>query len=134
MVVLAKGIEVVPATEKAFGDVELDKWYADIVNTAKVNGIISGDENNNFNPDKQITRQDMSIIVAKALGYTSDGSKYAPFGDLETISDYAVEYVVYLYEKGLLKGDEEGLFLPKNNTRRSEAAVLIYRVLMSNEL
>ena len=134
MIVLAKGIEVVPATEKTFGDVELDKWYADIVNTAKVNGIISGDENNNFNPDKQITRQDMSIIVAKALGYTADGSKYAPFGDLETINDYAVEYVVYLYEKGLLKGNEEGLFLPKNNTRRSEAAVLIYRVLMSNEL
>lgn len=134
MVVLAKGMEVIPATEKVFDDVELDKWYADIVNTAKKNGIISGDENNNFNPDKQITRQDMSIIVAKALGYTSDGSKYAPFGDLETIDDYAVEYVVYLYEKGLLKGDEEGLFLPKNNTRRSEAAVLIYRVIMSNEL
>ena len=134
MVMRARGIEVVPATEKLFVDVDTDKWYADVVNTAKVNGIISGDENNNFNPEKQITRQDMSIIVARALGYISDGAKYAPFGDLETIDNYALEYVVYLYEKELLSGNEEGLFLPKNNTRRSEAAVLIYRMIMSNEL
>lgn len=134
MVVRARGIEIVPATEKLFDDVELDKWYADVVNTAKVNGIISGDENNNFSPEKQITRQDMSIIVARALGYISDGSRYAPFGDLDAIDNYALEYVVYLYGQGLLSGNEEGLFLPKNNTRRSEAAVLIYRMIMSNEL
>ena len=134
MVVLARGIDVVPATEKLFGDVEPDKWYADVVNTAKINGIILGDENNNFRPDDQITRQDMSIIVARALGYTSDGLNYAPFGDLDNIDKYALDYVVYLYEQGLLSGNEEGLFLPKNNTRRSEAAVLIHRVIMSNEL
>ena len=134
MIVLAKNLKMVPATENVFGDVAADAWYADVVNTAKANGIITGDENNNFNPDKQITRQDMSIIVARALGYKPDGNDYAPFGDLDSIDDYAVEYVVYLYEQQLLMGNDEGLFLPKNNTRRSEAAVLIHRVIMSNEL
>ena len=54
------------------------------------------------------------------------------FNDKEQISDWAVDYVNTAVTLGLVKGDDNKNFNPKNGTTRAEAAVVLYRLLYLN--
>lgn len=51
------------------------------------------------------------------------------FIDKDSISDWAVESVKRASMKNILKGDEKGLFNPKNSLSRAEFAAIISRIL-----
>ena len=77
-----------------------------------------------------ITREDMAVIIANALEIKGET---AEFKDETEISDYAKSAVGGLYINGIIKGYEDGRFMPKENAARAEAAVLIYNCIMYME-
>lgn len=55
--------------QSAFGDVTPDAWYKDAVEKAVFMGAFQGDENGNFNPNKNITFQETYTVLARVFGY-----------------------------------------------------------------
>jgi hypothetical protein len=51
------------------------------------------------------------------------------FNDELTISDYAKDAVKELFDKGLIKGSDDGNFYPQNNLTREDFCVVIQRLL-----
>ena len=87
-------IEGEPETEAngAFADVDDGAWYADAVNWAYASGIISGNNENLFEPDEPITKEDTAAILWRAEGSPAvDGAE--DFADETSISAYAAQAV-----------------------------------------
>ncbi len=111
-----------------FSDVTEDKWYAEYVGAAYNAGITSGYDNGRFGAGENITRQDAAVILARAIK-AENSENLSVFNDESDISEYAVKPIKTLFEKGIIKGNETGNFLPKNMLTRAEAAMMIYNML-----
>ena len=113
-----------------FADVSEADYFAKELAIAKENGIVGGIGDNKYAPRSTITREDMMVIVYRALrklGYElKDGDVTAP--DFDSVSDYAKEAVKALMANGLVNG-KNGYIDPKANTTRAEVAVLLKRIL-----
>ena len=64
LIVRAFGFEGEAAS---FADVSANAYYAETVGIAKTLGIVGGVNESDFAPTAEITRQDMMVIVARAL-------------------------------------------------------------------
>ncbi len=121
---------------ESFTDVAKDAYYAAAVAAAKDLGIINGKGNGEFSPTSEISRQDMMVILGRALSATdytdqidkSTGIEIDGFEDASEVSAYAKESISVLLEKGLVAGDGSNLN-PKASTRRAEVAALLYKLL-----
>ncbi len=118
--------------ESGFNDVSENMWYAPYLSAAKRAGIINGRGDNSFGADESITRQDMAKIAYGAVTanknvLTSNAPKNT-FSDNDKIAPYAQEAVNAMQSAGIIKGMENGAFMPAENTTRAEAAVIIYRI------
>ena len=115
--------------EEEFSDVEENDWFFEAVCWAKEKGIINGTSADAFSPNDSITREQLAAISAKYISYkkpelqeTKDIKK---FNDENEISSWAYEYTITLAQLGILTGNENGAFMPKNNTKRAEAAKIL---------
>lgn len=125
MIVRALGIE--NGGETDFSDVDKDAWYAKYVMSAAENGIIFGVDENTFGVGSNITRQDIAVILARAIGAESDNTDENVFADDANISDYAKSAVYTMRKKGVVSGYENGDFMPQAFATRAEAALMVYR-------
>lgn len=99
-------IEGEPETDAngAFADVDDGAWYADAVNWAYASGIISGNNENLFEPDEPITKEDTAAILWRAEGSPAvDGAE--DFTDETSISTYAAQAVDWARVNGIIGGD-----------------------------
>ena len=114
-----------------FADVPADAWYADITETAYSLGLAGGTGAGKFSPNANITREQLAVLAYRLYQYknrTVDGSTESTFADSRDISQYAKEAVSFAQNTGILKGSG-GMFYPRRNTTRQEAAVVLYRLL-----
>lgn len=116
-------------SDYGFADVQQGSWYAPYVSKAYAKGLIKGDENNNFCPDADITRQDMVTILYRALGVDSGADLEVTFTDKDAVADYAYPAVGYFNSHGIVNGLEDGSFAPTRNATRAEAAMVFYKLI-----
>ena len=66
-------------------------------------GVMVGDQNGNFNPDKQVTRAEMAVVMSNLLGLKVEDFKNAsiPFTD---VPEWARPYVAACYAAGVTSG------------------------------
>ena len=126
MAVLASGIYNENASAD-FEDVDMTSWYAVYVASAKKKGLIDGISETEFGVGRNITRQDMAVIIYRALTeskytFTSDRKDFA---DMENAADYATEAIAVLGAEGIINGYDDNTFKPTQFVTRAEAAVLI---------
>ena len=129
-ILLVRAFEKTSDNEENFSDVLATDYFAAELAIARNTGLVGGVGDNKFAPKNAITRQDMMVIVYRALKsegveFEIDEAKYADFAD---VSDYAKEAVSALVSAGLVNG-KNNLIAPQDNTTRAEVAVLIKRVL-----
>lgn len=120
-------------TGSTFTDVKNNAWYTDSIASAYAAGIVSGSGNGKFEPGRQITREEMAIMIYNALKaqlqpIDSDAA-LQQFGDSSKIASYAKTPVAQLTKLGVINGMGDGDFAPKENANRAQAAVMIYRML-----
>ena len=118
-----------------FKDVNGDEWYADYINVAYNAGIVSGDENGNFNPNETISRQDMAVIIYNAglkFNLFAELADYTQFADDAEIADYAKKAVYTLKNSSIINGIGEGYYAPNANADRASAAKIIYELINNN--
>ena len=133
-------LEGKPATdaENPFEDVADGKWYTDAVIWAAANGIVNGVEANIFDPDGEITREQMAAILyryTKFKGLTLNGGDYAEeYPDIDKVSPYAAEAMRWANAEGLINGMGSGnavILAPQGNATRAQVAAIFMRFVQN---
>lgn len=108
-----------------FGDLSTVEWARESINALRLKGIVSGDENGNFNPGRNVSRAEYVKMLVCALGMSGYESGLA-FADVPEGAWY-YDYVMTAAANGLVSGVGADSFGPDMNITRQDAAVIIYR-------
>lgn len=133
MMLLVKTLGLTAEIDSNFADVKPTDYYYEAIGIAKKLGIATGTGDNNFNPRAQISRQDMMVLVARALkvakkiSVAGTADDLSSFTDASKVSGYAVEGVATLIKEGIIQGSGN-MINPRGNATRAETAVIIYRI------
>lgn len=113
-----------------FVDVPKNSWFAPFVYTAKNLNIVNGFSPSKFGAGELITREDLCVLIDRALSYKNikPGATDLIFKD--EISDYAKQSVKNLHKLGVIKGKTETEFYALDHTTRAEVAVILDRILL----
>ncbi|KAI7256833.1 hypothetical protein KC345_g10917 [Hortaea werneckii] len=120
------------ATTVAFSDVKQGVWYTDTIAAAVNAGLVKGSGNGKFEPGREITREEMAIMIANALKdqlQPVDATVLNKFADKSKIASYAQQPVAQLTQLGIINGVDAQKFAPKSIANRAQAAVMIFRML-----
>lgn len=102
-----------------------------VIKAAKL-GIVQGVGWSKFNPQANVTRQEMATMLTRFLKSLNQSLNKpeisAQFLDHADINDWALESIYQLQGFGLIEGDQNNNFLPKNNATREEGVALGQRV------
>lgn len=135
MMILALGEEPYGGSRSTFSDVESKDWYYGYVEKAAEMGLIKGYPEGSFQPQKDLSREEMLTVIVQALGVKPESSTelLAPFASESRISDWARSYVAQAEALGILEHGHmvteknNGLFLDaRGSSTRAEAAVTVY--------
>jgi hypothetical protein len=113
-----------------FQDVTRTDWFAPEIAAAVDKKIVDGMGNSVFAPNKLVTREQASKIMANVLKSMKPEKEVQgmTFVDQPQISKWAQGEVQYLAGMKMVNGYEDGTFRPLNDLTRAEAAALIYRL------
>ncbi|MCK9479101.1 MAG: S-layer homology domain-containing protein [Firmicutes bacterium] len=129
MLMLSLSAEIDENAASDFNDISASDWFALYVAAAQREGIAMGNDRNEFEPNSPITRQDMVVLLYRAMRAGAPQSETAEFRDWGDVSDYARDAVIYLYEKGYVKGIGDGIFGARQNTTRAQAAQILFNLI-----
>ena len=119
--------------EHNFSDVAAGMYYAKAMAWGADKNIVSGYGNGIFAPDKNITREEVAVMIynyAKAMGMdvsNIEGMAVYEFTDYGDISDWAVTAVRFCINAGIISGRTDGSFDPNGFATRAEAASMLIR-------
>ncbi|MBN1322257.1 MAG: N-acetylmuramoyl-L-alanine amidase [Thermoleophilia bacterium] len=132
MLVLWK--EVFPVTKgNTFPDV--DETYRSYIETAVAQGWITGFSNGRFKPYSTLTREQMAIIMVRAMDWEDTAQELSTaqidealsaFADQADISAVARPYVAVAVSEGLF-GGSDGRLLPKEGITRGQFCLVVFR-------
>lgn len=120
------GWELVAPDTPAFSDVAKGEWYYPNVETALKHNVI--DSAGSFNPNAPITREEMAVMLVRALGYHTLAQSAASFGNpfADVVSNAG--YITIASDIGMTKGTSTTTFSPAMTAKREEAAAMLVRV------
>ena len=133
MLLRAYGIDPDASSVDNFADAG-NTYYTNYLAVAKQLGIANGIGNNQFAPDKEITRQEMFTLLYNALTVIGElpegnaGKKLSDFSDASQIAFWAKNAMTLLVETGTVSGSN-GKLAPTDSTTRSEMAQVLYNLL-----
>lgn len=116
-----------------FSDIPSTAYYYQAVGIAKKLGIATGKGDNLFMPKENISRQDMMVIISRAMKISGkqlvgSASDLSGFKDSVKVTDYAVNAAAQLIKAGIIMGND-GKINPNGTATRAETAVILYRML-----
>lgn len=139
--IITRAFSATEKSDKAFSDVTGDEWYADAISEAVYMGAFEGDDNNNFNPENNITFQETYLVLSRIFGFEPyevsgknmllgdyDESVLDVFSDKNELSDWAVNGAKYLVGNGGYAGID-GKLKPGSYITRGEFAMIMDAVV-----
>lgn len=101
--------------------------HTEAAEVLKAVGVMIGDDNGNFNPDKSVTRAEMAVVMSNLLDLNVANYKgTSPFTD---VPDWAEPYVAACYANGITSGASATTYNPNGNVKASEAALMLLKAL-----
>ncbi len=126
MLALTLGLK--PSTAATpFSDVGPADWYAPYVSTAVQAGIVQGLTPTTFGPDQPVTREQMAVLVARALKLTQATTLH--FSDAAEVDAWATSGVEEAVAAGYISGFPDGALQPMGTATRAQAAKVLAAVL-----
>lgn len=116
--------------EHNFTDLK-ENYYIPYITWAYENGIVAGESETKFAPDKAITREQIAAILDRYVNLLHYQLPQAPtlskYNDAAKISGYAKNGMEAMRLYGIIKGDEHGNGLPQYTANRAEGACMLLR-------
>lgn len=111
----------------SFADVPRDLWCRQAIETALVHGAVTT-QTDDFCPNDPITREEMAVMLVRALGYGPisglDLGIGCPFADVRTNQGY----LALAYHLGIVNGTSATAFSPDRSATREQAVVMLMRL------
>ncbi|WP_240416348.1 Ig-like domain-containing protein [Paenibacillus periandrae] len=132
MLVRALGLKA--AFTSNFDDVKKDDYFYEALGISKALGITNGVDDNKYLPSEAISRQDLMVLIARALNTTQHViakgtiNDLKAFKDASSIADYAVESIASLVKAGIIEGSDN-MINPNGKATRAEVAAILFRIL-----
>ncbi|WP_028530603.1 S8 family serine peptidase [Paenibacillus sp. HW567] len=117
-----------------FTDVKASDWYAKDVAAASKAGLILGIGNGKFAPTQKVTRQELAVILDRALKLTGVELKaanpsFTTYTDNAKVAPYAKDSLQSLSKAGVIGSDAGNAFNPTAPATRETAAAALYELL-----
>jgi len=137
MLVKVLNIDTASETEPIFADVPVETWYSRYVSAAFNAGLVNGVSSTHFEPNRNISRQEMAAMIVRALNYKGIDTEVteealnqllSKYKDSSQIADWAKKSLAVAINSGIIGGRTEDSLAPTENTVRAEAAVMIKRL------
>ncbi|MBE6912397.1 MAG: hypothetical protein E7473_07720 [Ruminococcaceae bacterium] len=109
-----------------FTDLGAHAWASDAINSLADKGIIKGTSETTFSPGNNITRADFAILLVRAFEKTSDNTEN--FADVSE-SDYFARELAVARNTGIVGGIGDNKFAPRENIKRCDMMLMVYRVI-----
>jgi hypothetical protein len=135
---LVRSLGLTPdASSAAFTDVKISDWHAGAIGAAVKAKLVDGFEGNRFKPNDTITREQMAVMVTRAIaaaGISSGASagqneSLSKFNDQAAISSWAQEAVADAIEAHIITGLTADTFAPSEKATRAQASVMLKRLM-----
>ena len=111
--------------ENTFTDTENDK-YREYIAWAEAEGIVEGYDDEHFGGDGVLTREMAAAIIYRLTGdKTILRDDKECFIDYGYVSDWAEDAVLWMAEKSIMDGRDDGSFDPKATITRAETAKVL---------
>ena len=112
--------------QTSFTDVPAGAWYAPYVSAAVTAKLVNGTSPTTFSPDEAVTREEMAVLLARALQLPTGGS--ATFTDVGQIGSWALPGVEATVAAGYMQGFPDQTFRPLEAATRAQAAQVLATV------
>ncbi|MBQ7119349.1 MAG: S-layer homology domain-containing protein [Oscillospiraceae bacterium] len=109
-----------------FTDLGNHAWAEDAINSLADKGIIKGTSETTYSPANNITRADFAILLVRAFKKESDNTEN--FDDVNE-SDYFARELAVARNTGLVGGVGDNKFAPRDNIKRCDMMLMVYRVI-----
>lgn len=116
-----------------FPDVDENAEYAEAVEYLKDVGIMRGDDQGNFNPNKTVTRAEMATIICNMLGETENLTVSDAFTDVP-INHWANKYITKAKELGVISGYGNGKFGPNDTVTYAQVLTMLVNSVGLSEI
>lgn len=110
-----------------FTDVDPGAWYHGYLRRAWEEGWVEGTGSGAFEPGRALTRQELAVLLARALSLPPAGEAGPP-ADSGHLADWSRDAVHAVFARGWMVGDG-GRFRPLDPLSREMAAVVWIRIL-----
>lgn len=109
----------------SFPDVPDDAPYSEAAEYLNDVGIMQGDAQGNFNPDRNVTRAQMAALLCRMLGeaenLTTDGTRFTDV----PVDYWANGYIMKAAELSIIGGYKDGTFRPDNTVNYEQAVKMV---------
>jgi hypothetical protein len=133
------GVQLGEHTGSSFNDVRPDAYYAGAVEWASSLGVITGTGNGAFQPNAEVTREQLVTMLVRFVGML--GYELKPvddpisFVDADSIAGYAADAIAAAQQAGLVSGRPTAggngvAFAPKASATRAETAKLLALLML----
>lgn len=130
IVVKALGLTLDQNPSLAFSDASsIPVWASVYIAAAHREGIIGGYTDGSFGPGRNITRAEMAVMAARALGVKSTAGARLEFADASAIPAWAAGSIAYTVERGIFSGYPDNTFRQANRATRAEACAIILKMM-----
>lgn len=135
---LVRSLGLTPdVTSAVFTDVKEGDWYAGSIGAAVQAKLVEGFQDNSFRPAETITREQMAVMISRAIGAAGKASSaagnqdvlLAGFTDKAAIGSWAQAAVAQAVEAKIITGMTKDTFAPSAKASRAQAVVMLTRLL-----
>jgi hypothetical protein len=114
---------------KEFVDVKKGDWYYNAVHVLASIGFISGVDQDHFEPNRPIHRDEIARLVYSSFQITSNDNQYTPRHFLDVSDTYWAKHAIDMLSARHIINGYNGLFRPHDTATRAEAATVMYNTL-----
>ena len=116
-----------------FPDVKEGAWYVKFVQYVYDNGIMAGNKDGTFGPDKPLLREQFSQVLYSIAGKPGVAANAAnPFTDVKNNPGYPRDAILWAYENGIASGNADRTFGVGSRIQRQAVASMLYKYASAN--
>ena len=114
------------AASSSYTDVA-DTDNVEAIEVLKAVGIMVGDDNGDFNPDENVSRNEMAVVMSNLMEYNV--ATYADTSPFTDVPDWAEPYVAACWTNGITAGYTDTTFGGDDDVTTAQAALMVMKAL-----
>ena len=123
---MISGLMVMGSSAASYADVTSEN-NVEAIEVLEAVGIMIGDENGNFNPDQNVTRNEMAVVMSNLMAYNE--ATYANTSPFTDVPSWAEPYVAACWTNGITAGTSATTYGGSESVTTAQAALMLMKAL-----